>query len=821
MVIVLSVAVTATVLELATTLTGAGERDIRAARTTEFAVVRGLVIAEDDGAPGETSVLRAGLDRPVLDRIQGIDGVDAAAGDVERFAQLIVDGRLVSVEGATGYVGRAWVPDEQLAQFRLTEGRPPNGGGEIVMDLATATAAGATVGDRVGVLYGTGIFEADVVGVATFGDSPRHPMTSTLLFDPTVIEEALGQYDEVLVRSDTLPPDVMVERLGSALGADVEVLTGSALTDEAVATLNGSQLLVRGILVGAGILGTVIGGLVVASTVTITISQRRSDLAVLRLVGADHRQVLAALMAEVALVASVSTAVGLALASIASGPSASLLRWFGIMTPDDPGMPSPGVLLLAGGVGIAAAAIASVQPARAAAATPPIESLRGSQVDPAPLGRRRVALTALGAATGAALLAVGSDAAGFVGLALLAPCAVVLAPTIVRIITAVLEDPIARVGTTGRIGLRQARREPRRVARSATGLWLGAALLTATAVLSASLTAALTDTARSAVRADVIASSADDDVPTISADTLARTIADARVLSASAIRIVEAAATLPGATALEGIDVGAVDPASILTEYDLGILAGGLEALGMQGVAVHQSLGVQVGDVVSIRFPSGTSREFGVVAVFRQRFAGFGAPDLLVSLDALAAAEGPGLFSEVFVSVSDAVGLPEAQEVVAELLGPSVGIVRKATEYGDPEGQIGPARTLIDGLAWVALLIAVIGLLSAIVLSVGARRREISTLRAIGAGRTQIWWMVTVETLVAGLLAAVLSVALGLGLSVVLVDLLASDDPVPWVLPGMRVAAITGAMVVLAVVVAGLPARNITRTSPLEGMSRP
>jgi hypothetical protein len=70
-------------------------------------------------------------------------------------------------------------------------------------------------------------------------------------------------------------------------------------------------------------------------------------------------------------------------------------------------------------------------------------------------------------------------------------------------------------------------------------------------------------------------------------------------------------------------------------------------------------------------------------------------------------------------------------------------------------------------------------------------------------------------------LAAVMSLAVGLGSSVVLVDLLAGDDPVPWTLPAVRVAVIAGSLVALACAVAVIPARSATRPSPVKGMARP
>lgn len=821
MTIVSSVAMTATVLNLASTLTSVGERDIRAAQAGEYAVVRGLPIVQEEGGPGESSVLRSPLDVAVLDRVAAVDGVDAATGEVERFAQLVVDGELVVSDDVASHVGRAWIGDAGLAPFALDSGRAPSGGGEIVVDVATARAAGVDVGDRVGVLYGTGIVEADVVGFATYGEAARQPGTATLFFDPAVIEEAVGQYDSVVARSDTRSGGEVAELLSNELGPGVEVVAGGAVTDEIVDAYNGSQLLVRGILVGAAFLAVVMGALVVAGTVAITIAQRRRDLALLRLVGGDRRQVFTSVLTEVGVVAVLSTAVGLAVSVLAARPATGVLRGLGIDIPDGAGRPSPAILSLVAVIGVVASLVAAVRPARAAASTPPVESLRGADVTSTGRGRLGTIIAASGVTAGLSALLVGSGPVAVVGLVVGVAGAAALAPGLVSVVTAAAERPIARVDTTGVVGLRQARRDPARVARAATGLWLGAALLIATAVLSASLTASLADTARSSVAADVIGSSADDDVPTIAADTLERVAADERIESVSAVRMVEAAATpVPGGEP-ESVDIGGVDPATILASFDLGIVSGDLGRLESGAVAVHDSVGLAVGDALPVRFSSGATRRLVVGAVFTQRFAGFGAPDHLVSLDLLEAVEGPGLFSEVFVAVADGVRRDEARRLVSELLGPSVGVVREASDYGDPAGQIGPARTLIDGLAWVAMLIAVIGLLSAIVLSVGSRRREISVLRAIGGTRSQIWWMVTVETLVAGVIAVLMSLGIGLGLSTVLVDLLAGDDPVPWTVPFGRVAVIAGSLVMLACAVAAIPARSVTRPSPLQGMSRP
>ena len=363
--IALSVAVCAIVLSLASTLTSAGEQQLRAAEAGTDAVVRGAVLAESEGGPGESSTLRASLDVALVDQIRQLDGVAAASGDIEQFARLVVDGQLVEPPNVTTFVGRSWIADPELAEFSLDAGRAPDGGGEVVIDRATADHAGVELGERIGVLYGSGVIPADVVGIAGFGDVDRAPGTSTVLFDESQLADSLGRFDRILVRADGVSAEVLVAELAeldAVAAASAEVVTGADSTAERVGALRGAQVLVRGVLTGAAVLAVAVGALVVASTITITMAQRRRELALARLVGSERRQIVTAVLGEVGLVAALGAGLGVLASMLTFVPATSVLRSLGVDVPADvsgPGVVSP---TIAGIVGVLAAVLGSLRP---------------------------------------------------------------------------------------------------------------------------------------------------------------------------------------------------------------------------------------------------------------------------------------------------------------------------------------------------------------------------------------------------------------------------------------------------------------------------
>ena len=90
-------------------------------------------------------------------------------------------------------------------------------------------------------------------------------------------------------------------------------------------------------------------------------------------------------------------------------------------------------------------------------------------------------------------------------------------------------------------------------------------------------------------------------------------------------------------------------------------------------------------------------------------------------------------------------------------------------------GQVNQLLYVIYGLLALAVVIAVIGIVNTLGLSVLERTREIGLLRAVGLSRRKLRTMITLESVAIALLGAVLGMVLGLVIGVVLRQSLKDD----------------------------------------------
>jgi putative ABC transport system permease protein len=122
-------------------------------------------------------------------------------------------------------------------------------------------------------------------------------------------------------------------------------------------------------------------------------------------------------------------------------------------------------------------------------------------------------------------------------------------------------------------------------------------------------------------------------------------------------------------------------------------------------------------------------------------------------------------------------------------------------------------------LLGLAILIAVLGIINTLALSVLERTRELGLLRAVGLGRAATMRMVTVEAVVISVFGALLGVAVGTGLGAAAVQALRGEGitelALPWADMGMYLvlAALVG------VVAAVLPAVRAARTNVLTAIA--
>src|SRR5699024_8696173 len=115
---------------------------------------------------------------------------------------------------------------------------------------------------------------------------------------------------------------------------------------------------------------------------------------------------------------------------------------------------------------------------------------------------------------------------------------------------------------------------------------------------------------------------------------------------------------------------------------------------------------------------------------------------------------------------------------------------------------------LIYALLGLAVIIAVLGIVTTLALSVIERTREIGLLRAVGLGRRQLRRMVRLESITIALVGAVLGVVIGIGFGVVLQRSQSSEGIAVLAIPWGRLALFVVLAAVVGVLAAWFPARR-------------
>jgi len=269
-----------------------------------------------------------------------------------------------------------------------------------------------------------------------------------------------------------------------------------------------------------------------------------------------------------------------------------------------------------------------------------------------------------------------------------------------------------------------------------------------------------------------------------------------------------------------GARVDVDDPVAFLNAPDSLLLSRSMAArlgLGLgDGVEVATALGARTLRIRGLLPDKGLSSAFGgdvgVMDVFAMQIA-FGRV---------------GRFDRVQVALAKGVRTERAQKLVARALGGGVDVESPRTRADRQEKMLAglQAGTMIAGA--VALLVGMFLIYNTVSIAVVDRRREIGTLRALGASRRTVLGLFAGEAVLLGALGGLAGVALGIVLSESLLErasesvsalylrVSARDVPRPSAI--WPIGVVLGAV---AALFAGLfPARAAARVDPVETLRR-
>jgi putative ABC transport system permease protein len=175
----------------------------------------------------------------------------------------------------------------------------------------------------------------------------------------------------------------------------------------------------------------------------------------------------------------------------------------------------------------------------------------------------------------------------------------------------------------------------------------------------------------------------------------------------------------------------------------------------------------------------------------------------------------------VFLKASPGADLSQLRNRLVRLVEPYLVVsVQNGSEFADAQGaQIDTVLNLLYVLLLFSIIIAVLGIINTLALSVLERTREIGLLRAIGLRRRQLSGMITIEAIATAAFGAVLGTVLGLGLGISLQRGLQSQGlntlGIPWVL----IVVMLLASVIVGILAAALPSMRAVRLNILDAMA--
>ncbi|MFC4505109.1 MULTISPECIES: ABC transporter permease [Streptomyces] len=772
-------------------------------------------------------------------KVADVAGVASAHPDVSVQNITVVDSDNKSVGPTTGAptIATDWFLTDR-SPVELTSGHAPQGTGEAMLDADTADKKHVGIGDTLTVMAQPGSFKVKIVGIATF--TTTNPGAALVFLDTKVAAaELLGSADRATSISVDAAPDVsdavLKQRVAAAVGAGpYEVKTADEEAKSAAASLGGFLDVIKYVMLGFAGIAVLVGVFLIVNTFSMLIAQRTRELGLLRALGADRRQVRRSVLTEAVLLGLVGSTLGLATGIGLAAGLIKLMSAFGMNLKTTDMVVSWATPVAAYVVGLGVTFVAAYLPARRAATVSPMAALADAEIAGVgrPLKTRAIVGSVVGvlgaaALAGCAAASKTSSAASLLGLGVVLTliATVIAGPLLVRPGIRVLGGAFpALFGPVGRMSQRNALRNPRRTGATAAALMVGLALVGGMSVASASMSKSFDEQIDKTLGADYVVQNANGTpFPAEVTDAVRDTQGVGLVVRQ---RFAPVAVRLPDGKRVETTASGYEDQLDDVAHvtYAEGDSAAALAdgAMGMD-VDFAEDHDVKLGSVIPVEFPGDRTTRLKVAALTDQDSAeGFGVQGgLFFGIATVEKYVPDGQDSALYVNAAAGTSADQLRPGLEKALDPYPQVqVRDQADYKKlVHDQIAVLLYLVYALLGLAIVIAVLGVVNTLALSVVERTREIGLLRAIGLGRRQLRRMIRLESVVIAVFGAVLGLALGLVWGVCIQQVLALQGMQALAIPWTTIVAVVIGSAVVGVVAALLPALRASRMNVLAAIA--
>lgn len=726
----------------------------------------------------------AGLDEGIYQRLRTEAGVAPAAPVVEGYVLAQELGaqpfRLVGVDPFAEPPFRTFLGDGDVAGLAglLTV---PNG---VALSEATAARYGPALGDQVTLTISGRDTPVTIVALLKpAGENNRQALDNLLFADIATAQEMLGTAGR-LSHIDLIVEDEQ------ALSRVAELLPAGVTIEAASARANAVQQMTAAFelnLTALSLLALVVGMFLIYNTVSFSVVQRRPLFGVLRSLGVTGRQLFRLILAEAAALSFVGSLLGLVLGVLLGQVMVRLVTqtindlYFVVNVQE---VTVPTTSLVKGAViGVSAAILASLLPAWEALRTEPLAALRRSTLE----SRTRrllpwlVPAWAAGCAAGILLLSLRGAGliTAFAGLFAVLLAFAILTPPVTALLMQMIVRPAKRlVGVLGGMAPRDIVRSLSRTSIAIAALMTAVSVIVGVSIMIGSFRVTVAQWLNDTLQADIFLSP-----PSLTASTLSGTLPAEVLAEAGTWPGVERIVTAQHATAFvpafeRPVEVIAVDGDVSAGQRRFAWLSGDREAvwrrlLAGEGIFISEPLLLREGlspepEPLTLETPLG-AQTLPVLAVYYDYASDQGTimmgqaiyqefwQDRAIATAGLFVTPGrsPGeLASELRTAFQ---GRPEV------IVSANESVRQEALEIFDRTFAITTALRLL------AVVVAFIGVLSALMSLQLERARELGILRAAGMTVRQLWQLTLMETGLMGAIAGLLAMPTGLVLALILV----------------------------------------------------
>ena len=801
--------------------------------------VQGPKIASDDNNDSSDSTQTQPIDSSLADQIKQVDGVEAANPGTQ------VNGVLVGANDTP--VSNMGAPTLFLPLYDKEPGRTwaqghmPKGGGEIALESGALKNSGLKIGDKTHIVIQGQPTEVTVVGEFHFESSMAS--ATVVGMDPDWLMPLAAPDGRVSTISIDLAKGASLDTVKSEVTKVVpdgtQVKTRAELIKEQNKTIESQLGFIQTFLMVFVVVAMFVGSFIIMNSFAMSVRQRVKEFALLRAVGASPGSVFGIVFLQAVVIGIIGSALGVAAGAGLLAGLAKMLDTMGMPLLEGTGLTAP-IIVISLVVGLAVTIIGALMPAREAALTHPVEAMRGVS------GSREKSLV-LRTIIGGLLLAAGAAAvaaawvnedleqrqlimglgAGGVVLGLL-----IVSPTLARPVVAVLGLPFRMLRPSGRLALRNIVHNPRRTANTSGALMVGMALVCAGATLAASFNASTADEIDRSLKADLLVQPA-----TMSSSNTKLSSEKAKELAAidgvketSSYTLYVNAVTKPDGSQNPAATSLVIDPATYSSAYDIRVTSGSLSDLDATHVAVNKNENLKMGDKVTLTGPNG-SVEATVGAIVDPKGIGgtyFYSPKVAAAVGSWTS---PGTSTDpdhvldaplgMLLTLEDGANLDtvrhKAEDIVADTYQYSVN---DASQLSDKVGQrINQMLAVLYGLLGLSIVIAILGIVNTLVLSVSERTREIGLMRAVGLGKTQLAGEIITESVLTSLYGTVLGGATGVVLAAALKKILEDQGLTSLSVPWGQMVGMLALSVVVGIIAALWPALRASRLPVLDAIA--